>query len=152
MPYTAAEARERLLATLAEATDELGRALAALGEAFELLDEATAERLEQEIFRPAQIAYGRAQRAYAAFAARHGLDAREFPAAVPGAPSHGAMGFLGSAAEALARTDGMLAALQDSLLPVEVGDAELRAGLADVRSLIGGLDARVRALVRTVGR
>ena len=37
-------------------------------------------------------------------------------------------------------------------LPVEVGDAELRAGLADVREQIGGLAGRARELIRTLGR
>jgi hypothetical protein len=38
------------------------------------------------------------------------------------------------------------------MLPVEVGDPELRAGLAEVRELLGGLRARARELVRTLGR
>ena len=38
------------------------------------------------------------------------------------------------------------------MLPVEVGDAELRAGLMDVRELLGGLRERARELVRTLGR
>ena len=36
--------------------------------------------------------------------------------------------------------------------PVEVGDAELRAGLAEVRELLGDLRARARELTRTLGR
>jgi hypothetical protein len=46
----------------------------------------------------------------------------------------------------------VLAALQDSMLPVEVGDPPLRAGLEDVRRLIGELRGRSRELVRTLGR
>jgi hypothetical protein len=38
------------------------------------------------------------------------------------------------------------------MLPVEVGDPQLRAGLAAVRELIGGLRAQARELVRTLGR
>jgi hypothetical protein len=38
------------------------------------------------------------------------------------------------------------------MLPVEVGDAELRSGLAEVRELLGDLRARSRELVRTLGR
>jgi hypothetical protein len=38
------------------------------------------------------------------------------------------------------------------MLPVEVGDPELRAGLADVRELVGNLRSRARELVRTLGR
>ena len=45
-----------------------------------------------------------------------------------------------------------LATLQDSLLPVEVGDGELRAGLAELRSLVGDLTRRAREVTRTIGR
>jgi hypothetical protein len=38
------------------------------------------------------------------------------------------------------------------MLPVEVGDPELRAGLAEVRGLVGDVRSRARALVRTLGR
>ena len=37
-------------------------------------------------------------------------------------------------------------------MPVEVGDPELRAGLAEVRELVGDLRGRARELVRTLGR
>ena len=69
MTYVAAEARQELLDAIGAAVDEIGVALAALGEAHEQLDEATADRLESELFRPTQLAYGRAQRACAGFAA-----------------------------------------------------------------------------------
>ena len=36
--------------------------------------------------------------------------------------------------------------------PVEVGDPELRAGLAEVRELVGDLRARAREFMRTFGR
>jgi len=36
--------------------------------------------------------------------------------------------------------------------PVEVGDTELRAGLAEVRELIGVLPDRAREFVRRLGR
>jgi hypothetical protein len=38
------------------------------------------------------------------------------------------------------------------MLPVEVGDPELRAGLADLRGLVGGTAKRAREVVRTIGR
>ena len=60
---------------------------------------------------------------------------------MPGAPSHGVRGFLDMAVESVAGADDTLAELQDSMLPVEVGDAELRAGLADVREHVGALRA-----------
>ena len=46
----------------------------------------------------------------------------------------------------------MLAELQDSLLPVEVGDRELRTGLADVRSTLSGVPDRAHELIRVLGR
>jgi hypothetical protein len=152
MTYTTAQGRQQLLDTVAQATEELGVALAALGEAYEQLDENGAETLERELFRPVQVAYGRAQRAHAAFASRYDLPGRTFAPATPGHPSQGVKGFLESAADAVGRADGELAALQDSMLPIEVGDAELRAGLEDVRTLIGDIRARAGRLMRMFGR
>jgi hypothetical protein len=37
-------------------------------------------------------------------------------------------------------------------MPVEVGDAELRAGLADVRELLADIRRRAVGLLRTFGR
>jgi hypothetical protein len=152
MTYTTAQARQDLLDALAAATDEIGLALASLGEAYELVDEHTADKLEQQLFRPVQAAYGRAQRTHAEFAERHGLPGREFLAASAGAPSMGVKALLDSAVEAAAGVDAALSALQDSMLPVEVGDAELRAGLEAVRMLLGDVRGRARELVRTLGR
>jgi hypothetical protein len=152
MPYTTAQARQQLLDTVAQAAEELGIALASLGEAYEQLDEANAERLEQEIFRPVQIAYGRAQRAYKEFADRHRLPGHTFAPPSPGAPSHGVKGFLDGAVEAVGKADSALATLQDSMLPIEVGDAELRASLEQVRKLLGDVRGRAHRFVRTLGR
>jgi hypothetical protein len=38
------------------------------------------------------------------------------------------------------------------MLPVEVGDRVLRAGLAEVRELISSVPPRAEALLRTLGR
>lgn len=152
MPYTTADARQQLLDTLAEATADLGIALASLTEAYELLDESSGDRLEQGLFRPVQLAYGRARRTHAEFAERHGLEGRTFEPSIPGAPSKGVKGFLDSAVQAVSDANGTLATLQDSMLPVEVGDAQLRAGLEDVRGLIDGLGTQARELARTIGR
>jgi hypothetical protein len=152
MAYTTADARQGLLDTVAVAIEQLGLALAALGEAYEQLDEQSAERLESELFRPVQIAYGRAQRAYAGFAERHELPGRTFAPATSPAPSAGARGFIDSAVEAVASADHALSELQDSLAPIEVGDAELRDGLREVRELVGKLSANAREFVRTLGR
>jgi len=151
--YVTREARQHLLETVAEAIEELGAALAALGAAYEQLDEMTADRLEEALFRPVQVAYGRAQRTHAGFADRHGLTGATFtPPAGAGAPSQGVRGFLDRAVDAVAEADLILAELQDSMMPVEVGDAELRTGLAEVRELIADLPDRARELVRTLGR
>ena len=152
MAYVTREAREHLLETVGEAIDEIGVALGALGAAYEQLDEQTADRLEAELFRPVQVAYGRLQRTYAAFAERHGLAARRFEPALPGHPSQGVRGFLNGAVAAVDEADMLLIELQDSMRPVEVGDAELRAGLSEARELVGDLRARSRELVRTLGR
>jgi hypothetical protein len=153
MPYGTREARQELLDEIARAIDELAVALAALGAAYEQLDEHTADRLEEQLFRPVQVAYGRLKRTHAAFAQRHGLPAREFaPAAAPGLPSQGVRGFLDRAQEAVEDADAVLSELQDSMRPVEVGDPPLRAGLAEVRALLADLTARARELVRVLGR
>ncbi len=152
MPYTTAEGREQLLEALAGATDQLGVALAALTELYERLDELSADVLEDRLFRPVQAAYGRARRAHASFAQRHGLPGREFAPAGAGAPGLGVKGFLDRAVDAIGGADQALAGLQDSMLPVEVGDAELRADLEQVRVSLDGLGARARELTRTLGR
>jgi hypothetical protein len=150
--YTTADARQQVLDTIAEATERLAAALAALSEAYEQLDERNADSVEERLFRPVQVAYGRAQRAHSAFAERHGMPARAFEPAVAGAPSLGARGFLDSAVAAVGDADRLLGTLQDSMLPVEVGDTALRSDLEQIRSLLDGLGARTRELERTLGR
>jgi hypothetical protein len=150
--YSAAEARQELLDDVAAATDDLGVALAAFGEAYEHLDDASGDRLEEALFRPVQVAYGRAKRTHAEFAQRVGVPGRTFVQPEPGHPSQGVKGFIDSAVSATTRADDRLSALQDSLRPVDVGDAELRAGLSEVRRLIDGVPARARDLTRVIGR
>jgi hypothetical protein len=152
MSYTDSEARQEMLDALAEAIDDLARALASLGAAYEQLDEQRADQLEEQLFRPLQRAYGRAKRTHAGFAARHGLAAREFGTPSPGAPSTGVKRFVENAVEAVYDAETELVTLQDSLMPVEVGDTELRAGLSEVRQLIDGLPQRAGVFVRAFGR
>ena len=152
MAITNADARQQLLDAVAEGTDQLGLALGSLGEAYERLDEQTADRLEQELFRPVQLAYGRAQRPHSEFASRYDLPSRRFEPASLGAPSHSVKDLLDGAVEAVSKADSTLSSLQDSMLPVEFGDADLRAGLQGVRELLGDLRPRARELVRTLGR
>ena len=146
------EGRQEVLDALGEATDALAQALASLGAAYEQLDDQHADRLEEQLFRPVQGAYGRARRTHAEFAARHGLPGREFEAPSPGLPSTGVKGFIENAVGAVTRAETELVALQDSLMPIEFGDPELRAGLGQVSDLIAGLSPRARDFVRTFGR
>jgi hypothetical protein len=151
MAYTTAEGRQQILDELAKATDELGWALAALGDAYEQVDEQTGDRLEEQLYRPVQGAYGRARRTHAEFAQRTEMPGTTFE---PGSPraGAGARELIDDAVEALGAADAILAELQDSMLPVEVGDTELRAGLSDVREHTSTVSGRARELVRTLGR
>jgi hypothetical protein len=152
MAYVTAEARQDLLDVLATATDDIGIALGALGDAYELLDERSADQLEEMLFGPVQVAYGRAKRTHAEFAERHGLPTRTFASPAPGAPSRGVKGFLDQAVSAVVKADAELGELQDSLLPVEVGDAELRAGMSEVRRQLGDVATHARQFVSRLGR
>lgn len=152
MAYATAEARQDLLDAVAEAADHLAAALAAVGDAYEALDEQSGDRLEEQLFRPVQHAYGRAKRAHAEFAERYGLPGRAFAAAGPGAPSQGVKGHLERARVAVAEAELTLTSLQDTMLPVEVGDTELRSALAEVRELIAPLPERTDHFVSRFGR
>lgn len=152
MAYTNAEAQQDLLDTLAGVVDEIGGALATLGETYEQLDEYAGDRLEERLFRPAQAAYGRAQRTHAEFAGRVALPTRAFVPQTPDVGPNDPRGGIEHASDALAGADEGLSTLQDSMLPVEVGDRELRAGLAEVRELLTPLPGRADELLRSLGR
>jgi hypothetical protein len=152
MSYTVLEGREKVLNDLAIAIEQIAVGLAALGEAYEQLDEHNADVLEEQLFRPVQHAYGRAKRTHVEFARRSGLPGQEFALQTPGAQSQSVQELIDRAVVATAYADQTIAELQDSMLPVEVGDTELRAGLAQVRESLGTISIRARNLVRTVGR
>jgi len=152
MSYTSEEARSSLLDTVAGAIDQLAHALASLGEAYEELDEQTAERLEQHLFRPVQGAYGRLRRAQAEFADRYGLPARSFGSASPGMHTGDPRRYIERAIEATQQADQAIADLQDSLLPVEVGDQQLREALSGAREEISPVGLRGMELLRVLGR
>ena len=152
MAYIAGEARQELLDTLGDVIDDIATALAALAEAYDQLPTVPADRLEEQLFGPVQAAYGRAKRTHSGFAQRHGLAGRTFDPAPPGLRSTGVRGFIDNAVASVGEADAVLAELQDSMMPVEVGDPELRAGLAEVRELLGDVPARAREFTRTLGR
>lgn len=152
MAYTSERARLRLLDQLAEAVDQLAIAIASLGEAYELVDEGTAELLEEGMFRPIQSAYGTARRTHAGFARRAQLAARSFEPGSPGLHSADPRTHLERAIGAVEHADQVIAEMQDSMLPVEVGDRELRDGLTQTRELIATAPGNGRRLLRTIGR
>jgi hypothetical protein len=152
MAYSTADGQQQLLDSLAEATEQIAVALAALGAAYEALDERSGDELEETLFRPVQLAFGRARRTHSEFAGRHGLATRTFEQPGAGHPSTGAKGFIANAVDAVARADDTLGTLQDSMLPVEVGDRELRTDLAEVRTLVEALQGRAHQFVRMFGR
>ena len=150
--YTNAEGREGLLEALAESTEMIGAALEYLGAAHERLDDQSAERLEEQLFGTAQRAYAGGRRAYSGFASRHGMPSRDFdpPAVPPG--SLKAAELIEMAANEAEGADEMLAGLQDDQALVELGDVELRSGVAEVRQAIGQVPGRAREMLRTLGR
>src|SRR4051794_25001855 len=106
-----------MLDAFAAAIRELGVALAALGAAYEQLDENAADRLEAELFRRVQPAYGRAHPPSAASPPRHELPRRSFLPAPQPAPSMQVAALVESAAEHVARADETIAEEQDSMRP-----------------------------------
>ncbi|HEX3804626.1 MAG TPA: hypothetical protein VHV75_17500 [Solirubrobacteraceae bacterium] len=151
MGYTTEEGRTQILDDAAAAVDQLSIAMAALGEAYEHLDEQAGDRMEARLFRPLQTGYGQLKRTHLEFAQRSGLPTRDFPTAPPLAPAEPRVS-LEQAADAIQAADDMISELQDSLLPVEVGDRELRAGLSGTRSTIASLPEACDEFVRTLGR
>ncbi|HJS94538.1 MAG TPA: hypothetical protein VJ741_09755 [Solirubrobacteraceae bacterium] len=152
MAYRAGEARQQLLDDMATAADQLALSVAALTEAYEELDEQTADHLEAELFRPVQHAYGRLRRTHSEFAERYRLPTRTFERSSGGQHSGDPRVYVERAVEAIERADQILAELQDSMMPVEVGDRELREGLSETRETIAELPAKARRLMRAQGR
>ena len=103
------------------------------------------------LFRPLQGAYGQLKRTLSEFAQRSGLPGRDFPAAPVLAPED-PRASLEHAADAIQAADEILAELQDSLLPVEVGDQQLRSGLSGTRTAIAQLPEACDEFIRTLGR
>ena len=117
-----------------------------------MLDEPTADRLEAELFRPVQLAYGRLQARMPSSPVRTTCRRTGLSRPTPRSPATMARAPIDHAVDSLAGAESRLAELQDSMLPVEVGDPPLRAGLAEVRTLLGPLPGRAREIVRRLGR
>ena len=114
---------------------------------------APADRLEDELFRPVQKAYVRTKRTRTGFAQRVARETDEPEPKPVGPPSQGAKGFIQEAVAASTQADLILSELQDSMMPVEGGDGELRAGLSEIRELLspirvsgGDVPANARSL------
>ena len=136
-----------------DATDDLAEALAALGEAFEALDDYNGERLEEQLFfRPVQMAYGRARRTHSEFAGRHGLPNRSFAPAPPGHPSQGVKGFINAPRwrPSAARTPASHS-YRTRCAPSRSAMASC-AQASEVRRLIAEVPRRASELVRGLGR
>jgi hypothetical protein len=149
--YSTESGRQQILEDAAAAAYPLSSALAAVSEIFEQLDEPTADRMEAIVFKPLQGGYGQLRRTLTEFATRSKLDPPEFhepPVALPS----GAHAVLEHIAEWAGEADQIIAELQDTLLPVEVGDPELRAGLSGTRTQIAPVPGAVVQLLRTLGR
>ena len=152
MALTRTEAHEQILGDLQTAIEAADLAVACLGEAYEHLSEDEGEQLEAILFRPAQRAYAQLKRTQDSFAQRTGGTPLTPEPASPGLASQGAQSFIEQATDAAARADEAIADLQDSMLPIEFGDPELRAALASVRELLAPIPAASREFLRTVGR
>ena len=71
MAYATEQARSDVLDAIAVATAHIATALSTLGAAYGQLDEQSGDRLEEQLFRPVQLAFGRLRRTHDEFAARH---------------------------------------------------------------------------------
>ena len=152
MAYTTAEGRQVLLDGLVRGANELGYALTALGAAYEALDEATADALEEALFGPVQKGYGRAKRTATAFAARSQMVEPTFEDHEAGLPSSRARGFIDQAVDGIRAASEELSGVQDAPELIEVGDSELRAALVELRGLVDPLPERAHEITRRLGR
>jgi hypothetical protein len=149
--YTTESGRRQILDDAVVGANYLGDALAALGEAYELLDDHAADQMEATVFKPTQAAYGQLKRALTEFAIRYGLPQPTFPPSRLPAPTDPHT-TLERVADQVQSADDTLADLQDTLLPVEVGDPELRAGLSGTRTQLTRVPAAAEDLIRILGR
>jgi hypothetical protein len=153
MTYSSHEGRDRIFRDSADAAAGLLGAIEALGTAYEALDEHAADELERHLYAPIGLAAKTLLAAVTAFAARSD-ETFERPVAkhFPGGREDGARQHVDAAIAFVGESDEILAELQDSLIPVEVGDAALREGLSATRRTLAPLPQAARELERTLGR
>src|SRR3954451_14369050 len=89
MAQTMVEARQQILDDLAGALDQLGLAVASLSEAFQQLAVDSADKLEADLYRPVQRAYGRGERNRTQRAERVALQGDPFEPPSAGPSSQG---------------------------------------------------------------
>jgi hypothetical protein len=85
--YTTDSGRRQILDDAVVGANSLGDALAGLGEAYDLLDEQMADRMEAAMFKPTQAAYGQLKRTLTEFAVRYGLPQPVFATSMVLAPT-----------------------------------------------------------------
>jgi hypothetical protein len=149
--YTTESGRQQIIDDAAAAVYSLASAVAAIGELYDQLDEPTADRMELVVFKPLQGGYGLLRRTLTEFADRYGLATPQFdePPVTTPSSAHTA---LERVSEWVEEADGLVSELQDSLLPVEVGDQQLRAGLSGARTQLATVPAACGDLLRRLGR
>lgn len=152
MPISTQESHERIVGDLGAAAEQLALAVACLGEAYEQLSVMAADRMEADIYAPVQRALGRTKRTRSQFAERVGREASPIADPQTGRSSQGAKVFIERAAGATTQAGGLIADLQDTGMAIESGDAELRAGLSEIRDLLAPVPAQAREFLRTLGR
>jgi hypothetical protein len=94
----------------------------------------------------------RTKRTRTGFARRVARDTDEPEVKPVGPPSQGAKGFIQAATASATQADLILSELQDSMMPVEGGDAELRASLSEIRELLSPIRVSAATFLRTLGR
>ena len=152
MAFTTREAHEQIVNELGWAVGQIALASECLSDAYEELDVTTADRLEEELYRPLQRAFGRAKRTLVDFAAQTGLEPSEGEPDSAGPPRLTVKQKIERALALAADGGQRIAELQDSDMAIASANAELRAGLAETRRLLAELCSRGPSFLRSFGR
>lgn len=153
MGISTEEAREEILGDLAAVIEKISLVVAGLTEAFELVSVQAQDRIEAELFKPAQKAFAAAQRAHGEYSERVGIPRRPFGmSSAAGLPSQGAKVFIEEAVVNAEHAGLLIGDLQGSRIFLEFGDPGLRAGLGEVRQSLEQIPGNAREFLRTLGR